>query len=161
MKLGSRLSCTAAVATLLCIVATAGTAVAELPPNGRSYFTTVLGLANTFDQSYQINVVCIRFTDDQLCVSDADCGTWELSQWGEPGVKQGEFEFEFNFIDDESGTPISMRGIARIDARGRRSTIAGAAHATDALGALINLGFAGRQVPPRQCERLVEEFLQR
>ena len=156
-----RFTCFAVVATLLCIVSSAGTAVADLPPSGRTYFTTVLGLANNIDESYQIDVVCIRFTEDQLCVSGVDCGSWELSEWGEPGVKQGEFLFEFNFVDDESGLPISMRGVARVDARGRRSTIAGAAHASDALGTILNLGFAGRQVPPRQCERLVEEFLDR
>ena len=161
MELEPRFTVAAAVATLLCIVVSAGTAAAELPPSGRTYFATILGLANNMDESYEIDVACFRFTEDQLCVSGVDCGKWELSGWGEFGVKQGEFVFEFNFVDDESGLPIGMRGVARIDARGRRSTIAGAAHATDSLGTILNLGFAGRQVPPRQCERLVEEFLER
>ena len=161
MQFQPRINFFPVVAPLLIIAFSTGAAVADPPPSGRTYFTTVLGLANNIDESYQIDVVCIRFTEDQLCVSGVDCGSWELSEWGEPGVKQGEFLFEFDFVDDESGLPISIRGVARIDARGRRSTFAGAAHASDALGTILNLGFTGRQVPPRQCERLVEELLER
>ena len=54
MELELRFTFAAAVATLLCMVASAGTAVADLPPSGRTYFTTMLGLANNIDESYQI-----------------------------------------------------------------------------------------------------------
>ena len=67
--------------------------------------------------------------------------------------------FLFTIVDDETGAVIEIEGEARIEARGRRSTIAGAAFAKEPVtGTRINFGFVGRQVPPAQCLELVEEF---
>ena len=151
-------------ATLLLMipaVAIADQPLAGSPPSGRTYFASVLGLATDSDGAYELDVACIRFTDDQICAPGAECGDWEVTEWGEPGAKQGEGTFRIEFLDDETGIPIVIDGVARIDARGRRSTIAAAAHARDSLGRPLNFGIVGRQVPPAKCQRLVEAFLSR
>lgn len=153
-----------ALATLLLMIpaiATADQPLAGSPPSGRTYFASLLGLATDIDEAYELDVACIRFTDDQICAPGEVCGDWELTEWGEPGTKQGEGSFRIDILDDEIGNPIVINGVARVDSRGRRSTIAAAAHARDSQGRVFNFGFVGRQVPPAKCRRLVESFLDR
>ncbi len=137
----------------------AAPAAAGPPPAGKTYFVASIGLATDNSEAYEISAGCLRFTEDAVCDMSSDCGEWEVTSWGEPGPQQGGGTFFFTIVDDETGALIEIEGEARIEARGRRSTIAGAAYAIEpTTGTRINFGFVGRQVPRAQCLDLVEEF---
>ena len=73
--------------------------------------------------------------------------------------KQWQVGFEFELIDDETGLPIKISGVGRIDARGPKSSIGGAAHGVESIsGTMINFALAGRAVGEARCEQLVADF---
>ncbi|MCP4201183.1 MAG: hypothetical protein GY769_04535 [bacterium] len=138
---------------------TALPASAAKVPAGRTYF--VVSLGNTSDQSeaYELDAGCLRFTRDELCETDGDCGTWwRVAEQNRP-KKQWAVGFEFDLIDDESGLPVTIEGLGRVDSRGPKSAIAGAAHAFEPTsGVTINLAISGRAVGESRCEQLVADF---
>ena len=147
-----------AVASILLVTTAVG---ADPPPTDRTYFVASLGLATDRDEAYEIGVGCLRFTATGLCDMDGDCGEWQLDTWGEPGPRQGSGSFSMDLVDEETGLVIQIDGTARIDARGPKSTIAGAARAMEPTSGLeINFGFVGRHVPQGRCARLVEDYLE-
>jgi len=138
---------------------TAAVAMADPPPVGRTYFVATVGLAGDISEPYDLSVGCLEFTESEICVVGGDCGTWQTESWGDPGPRQGAGRFMIQITDDETGLAIDIAGEARIDARGKKSTIAGAAHAIEPMiGLELNFGFVGRHVPQARCLRLVEQY---
>lgn len=149
----------AAWVPLALLASTAASWGAAAPPAGRYYFVASLGLATVSGGSYELGVGCLRFTETQICTLDNECGTWETTSWGEPGKQQGEGIFSITIIDDESGSTVQMDGVARIDSRGHKSSIAGVARAKELESGLrINLGIVGRQATRARCIELVNEY---
>ncbi len=134
-------------------------ASAAKAPVGKTYFVVSLGNASDQSQAYELDAGCLRFTRDELCETDGDCGTWwRLEEQNRP-KKQWAVGFEFELIDDETGLPVKIEGVGRVDSRGPKSAIAGATHAFEPTsGVTINFALAGRAVGEARCEQLVADF---
>ena len=142
------------------LAATAATAAKA--PGGKTYFIVSLGVATDDFEAYDLDVGCITFTDTEICQASGgseDCGSWRRSSSGKQTKKEMSFVFEFSLIDDETGLPVEIEGQARIDTRGRKSSIGGVAQALEPIsGTKINFAMAGRAVGAARCARLVEDF---
>ena len=148
---------------LVLALSSASPATAVKPPTGRTYFVVSVGVATDRSEAYEVSAGCISFTATQICRADPagglECGTWQRTATGPQARKQGSFDFQFSLIDDETGLPIEVDGRGRFDARGKRSSIGGAARGSEATsGRVINMALAGRAVRPARCLLLVEEF---
>ena len=74
--------------------------------------------------------------------------------------QQWQVGFEFELTDDETGLPIKINGVGRIDSRGAKSAIAGAAHGVElTTGETINFALAGRAVGAARCEQMERDYL--
>jgi hypothetical protein len=128
-------------------------------PVGKTYFIVSLGNSGEPDEAYELDAGCLRFTRDELCEMDGDCGRWWRIAEGKKLKKQAAVGFVFELIDDASGLPVRIDGMGRLDSRGPRSSIAGAAHAVEPTsGVMVNMAIAGRAVGEARCERLVADF---
>lgn len=145
-----------AVAFLLGAVAPAANAAKA--PIGKTYFVVTIGVASDESEAYELGAGCIRFTRASICDPD-DCGTWWWIKEEKKAKKQWMVGYEFDLIDDETGLPVTINGIGRIDSRGPKSSLAGAAHGVEQIsGEIINFAIAGRAVGAARCEQLVAEF---
>jgi hypothetical protein len=123
-------------------------ASAAKPPNGKTYFAVFFGL----DEPYDLGTECFVFGESGVCSTDGQiCGSWVRQ---ENKGKQTGFSFELSFLED--GLPTTMKGQARVDSRGNRSSIAGAGRIAQA-GTGANFSFAGREVGAARCLELLEE----
>ena len=135
-------------------------APAAKAPIGKSYFVVTLGVATDDAEGYALDAGCVRFTRTRICDSDNDCGTWWWMEGAAQARKQWQIGFEFQLIDDETGLPVEIHGVGRVDARGPRSSIAAAAHGIEPTsGERINFALAGRAVGSIRCQQLVADFL--
>lgn len=122
-------------------------AAAEPPPADRTYFAILVGL----DAPYSWEADCLRFTSTEICTSDGLCGNWSFT--GAPGSEAG---FAFELTDDE-GVEIRIDGQGRIDGRGKKDSLAGAAQAREG-GKSFNFSFTGRSTTRKKCSRLLAEW---
>ncbi len=134
-------------------------AAAAKAPVGKTYYVISVGVATDQFEAYQLDAGCLRFTRTELCDSAGECGAWWRIQEEKRAKKQWQVGFEFDIVDDETGLPVKMNGVGRIDARGSRSSIAGAAHGVELTsGEVINFSIAGRAVSAARCEQLAADF---
>lgn len=138
----------------------AAPAAAAPPPVARSYFVVSLGtVGSSPSDAYELDAGCLRFSRHSLCDTDGDCGAWWPVQQEPDAARRRSLGFSFDLTDDQTGLPIRIEGRARVEARGRRSALAGVAHASEPTsGVSINFAFAGRAVGARKCERLAADF---
>lgn len=123
------------------------------PPQGRTYFVQLMGLN---DDPYSVDVDCLAFDATQACsVDDQICLNWQRAEGGLQTNKQSGFSFEAEINDD--GLILTLDGQGRVDARGRKSSIAMTARAA-ALGQQLNFVVAGRESRRARCLRMVEDF---
>lgn len=116
-------------------------------PERKTYFTLILGL----DAPYGWQADCLQFTAGELCTIGGTCGTWARSE--APGPETAiTFQIEF----EESGVPVEIEGQARIDDRGKKSSLAGAALVRIA-GKAGNFALAGRDAG-RRCLELRRQW---
>lgn len=140
------------------ILASAEPVSSARAPIGRTYFIVSLGLGADRTEAYEPDAGCLRFTRTEICEVEGDCGKWWPIE-EERLARRSAVGFEFDLIDDETGLPIKIEGLGRIDSRGPRSSIAGVAHARDeASGLVINFAIAGRAVGLARCRQLVADF---
>ncbi len=141
------------------VLTTAQEAGAAKAPVGKTYFVVSLGVATDEGEAYEISAGCVRFDRSEICETDGDCGRWWRIKEERKANKQWAVGFEFNLIDDETGLPVKIEGTGRIDSRGPRSSIAGAAHGMEpSSDVMINFALAGRAVGELRCEQLVADF---
>jgi hypothetical protein len=132
---------------------------AAKPPVGKTYFVVSLGLAADAQQAYALDVGCLRFTGSEICDTGGDCGSWWMMEEAERAPKQLALGYEFAIVDDETGQPVTIEGVGRVDSRGAKSAFSGVARGVDETsGAQINFAVAGRAVGAARCRRLVAEF---
>ncbi len=123
-------------------------ASAGKPPAGRTYFTVLLGL----EAPYSWDADCLRFTAREVCTSDGTCGSWDRTL---DDGQQAAFNLEIEWQEDS--VRVRLDGEARVDDRGPRDTIAGAARMR--LGARAsNFGFTGRSATAQNCRRLLWQW---
>lgn len=147
-----------AAAALALVLASASPASAAKPPVGRTYFVISIGTERAEGAEYEMGAGCVSFTATEFCQED-ECGSWSRTTTDVQTPKQTSFTFEVTVTDDETGLPVDVDGEGRIDLRGRKDALAGAASGLDsASGEKINFAFAGRSVGPARCTQLVEEF---
>jgi hypothetical protein len=150
---------TSLLALVAAVLMTAQTAGAAKAPSGKTYFVVSLGVATDESEAYEVSAGCVRFDRSEICEMDGDCGSWWRIEEGRKANKQWAVGFEFDLIDEETGLPVKIEGTGRVDSRGPRSSIAGAAHGMEpASGVRINFALAGRAVGQMRCEQLVAEF---
>ncbi len=148
----------ALVILIVGVLATAAPASAGRAPAGRTYFVVTIGLSPDSAEAYELDVGCVRFTPTAMCDTDGECGTWWRVE-GEKLKRRSGIGFDFDLIDDESGLPIKVEGFGRIDSRGPRSSLAGAAIGREeTTGVSINFAIAGRAVGAARCRQLVDDF---
>ena len=149
-----------AVMAALALALVAQPADAAKAPTGKTYFVVTIGVATDEHEAYELDAGCIRFTRDEICDTDGDCGDWWRIEEETRLRKQWQVGFEFELIDDETGLPVEIYGIGRVDSRGPRSSLAAAAHGVEPTsGEIINFAIAGRAVGRARCERLVADFV--
>ncbi len=96
---------------------------------------------------------CLVFTETTVCDLDGEiCGAW----WSTAGAKAGEMGIAFELSYSDDGVPSRINGHARLDWRGRASSMGGAAR-LEADGSASNFAFAARQAPAAACPRLLDE----
>lgn len=164
MTKGSEMKNKALVASFavmaLALVAVAQPAGAAKAPAGKTYFVVSVGVASDPSEAYEVDVGCVRFSRTEICDTDGDCGSWWRMREEVPLRQQWQVGFEFELIDDETSLPIRINGIGRIDSRGAKSAIAGAAHGVELTsGETINFALAGRAVGAARCERMARDYL--
>lgn len=134
--------CAAVLIAVLSVVA----AEAATRPAGRVYYTALMGLGEIGQVSYD----CFRFGASDVCSLDGSiCGSWSFT---DGKGKETGFSFELSFLED--GDLITIDGQARVDNRGRRSSLGGAARIVGA-GPEFNYSFAGREMSESRCLALL------
>jgi hypothetical protein len=123
---------------------------AAQPPVGRTYYTVAVGL----ETNYDIKAECFEFHQDKLCTLDGlICGSWE------PTAAAGrEMGLSFDLTTLAEGDLMSLEGYARLEAEGRKSSLAGSGQisSTDGERSASNFSFAAREVSKEQCLELLE-----
>lgn len=150
---------TVAVLMLAALGALAGASAADAakPPVGKTYFIVALGLTTDTQEAYALDAGCLSFTGSEMCDTDGDCGSWWPVEEADRAKKQLALGYEFALIDDETGQPVTIEGVGRVDLRGAKSAISGVARG-ESSGIEINFALAGRAVGAARCRRLVAEF---
>lgn len=139
-----------AIALLVAVPAPAERGAA--PPEGKTYFTLVLGLAEDFEPF----ATCVEFDRDQICAGEEVCGRWTRTLGGVQSRRETSFSYLIEFVN-EDGLPGELEGQGRVDDRGPRSTI-GAVGRLRIDGQTLNFGFVGQPVKAGRCPELVAEF---
>ena len=134
------------VAILAAVLAATSLSAAP-PPQNKTYFTIVVGL----ESPHSWTADCVRFTAGRVCAFGGFCGAWQRTEPAAP-----ETAVSFVILNDATGETL-FDGQARIDARGKKSSLSGVARfRTDPV--TFNFSFTGRAVKPRKCARLVREW---
>jgi murein DD-endopeptidase MepM/ murein hydrolase activator NlpD len=139
---------TALFAALLLAALAAPTLEAAKAPAKKTYFTIILGLDSPF--GWQAD--CLRFTASEMCTFGGSCGTWARSEAAAP-----ETAITFTLSFELSGVPVEIDGQARIDDRGKSSSLAGAARARIG-GRTSNFGLTGRATKKNKCLKLLRDW---
>jgi hypothetical protein len=132
---------------MVCLAAHA--AFAARPPANATYYVVAIGI----DQAYGTRAECFTFTSGGLCSLDGEiCGSWQpLDTTG------NETSFAFDLVAPGENRPVKLQGIARVDTRGKKSSIGGAGRVTG-LGPASNFSFSGRQTSVNRCVNLLADF---
>jgi murein DD-endopeptidase MepM/ murein hydrolase activator NlpD len=115
------------------------------PPAGQTYFTILLG----FNQAYDWQADCLRFTAGTVCTTDPLCGTWTATG-------SDTFALDLTYVDN--GTPVSIRAEGRAATEGKKDSIGGAGEVRTANSA-FNFGFTGRPLKKKKCKKLLRSWL--
>jgi murein DD-endopeptidase MepM/ murein hydrolase activator NlpD len=140
------------ITTLFSVLLLAALAVAPLDaakaPVKKTYFTIILGLESP--HGWQAD--CLRFTASEMCTLGGNCGSWARTEAAGP-----ETAITFALSFEESGVPVEIDGQARIDDRGKSSSLAGAARARIG-GRSSNFGLTGRATKKSKCLKLLRDW---
>ncbi len=119
---------------------------AAKPPNGKTYFTALVGVGAAYDIQHQ----CFEFTGEDFCSLGGEfCGSWQRTE--SPGPASS-FSFQLSFL--ENGVPVTLDGHATVEGTGPRSSIGGAGSQLE-RGRRSNFSFVGREASPEQCRELL------
>jgi hypothetical protein len=153
-KTGRRRWAPLALLLLLALIAALGVlaepAEAARPPIGRTYYTTAMGL----ERGHDIKSHCFEFHQDKLCSVDGlVCGSWEPTE----GIKR-EMGLSFDLTMIAEGDLARLEGLARLDTRGKKSSLAGTGSLgpAEGEGKGANFSFAAREVGKAECLDLLE-----
>jgi murein DD-endopeptidase MepM/ murein hydrolase activator NlpD len=125
------------------------------PPAKKTYFVILMGLDD--DEAYSWQADCWRFTGGEMCTPAGVCGEWIATE--SEGRKPVGISFE---VESEThGIPFEIDGQIRIENRGQKSSLGGAARMQAAEIGAFNFGVAARQVSRRSCPVVLEEFIHR
>ena len=136
------------LAALILASLTSDPVAAAKAPIRETYFTLILGL----DAPYGWQADCLRFTSSELCTLGATCGGWVRT---EPAGPETALTFDLSF--EESGVQVEIDGQARIDDRGKSSSLAGVARARIG-GRTSNFGLTGRATSKAKCLKMRREW---
>ena len=124
-------------------------AFAARPPANATYYVVAIGI----DEAYGTRAECFTFTSDGLCSLDGEiCGSWQPLD-----TSGNETSFAFDLVAPGENRPVKLQGIARVDTRGKKSSIGGAGRVTG-LGPNSNFSFSGRQTNVNRCVNLLADF---
>jgi hypothetical protein len=150
---GARILC-ASWALAIAVLAVIPTDAAP-PPAKKTYFVIAMGL--DADEPYSWQADCWRFTGSEMCTPAGVCGEWTVTET--EGRRPAGISLD---VDSEMhGMPFEVGGQIRIEDRGRKSSLGGAARIRAAVIGAFNFGVAARQVSRRSCPVVLEEFIHR
>jgi murein DD-endopeptidase MepM/ murein hydrolase activator NlpD len=142
-----------AASTIVTLVEASGRVAA--PPANKTYFTIQLGADD--DQFYSWQADCWRFTGSEMCTPAGVCGQWTPTEMA--GTNPAGFSLD---IESEThGIPLLVDGHARIESRGPKGSLGGAARLRAGELGTFNFGVAARQTGRRACPLILEEFIHR
>ena len=130
-------------------------------PAGKTYFVATMGLDDNDGGPFEVGVGCVAFgrAGGFFCERNEQCGTWERMVGAGQTSTQTAFRVEMQFEDDETGNPIFVDGIGRVDDRGPKHTIAVVFRSQEPVsGFKMNAGFVGKPTKWGRCTALVEDF---
>ncbi len=143
--------CLLVLVALGAVGALAEPAEAARPPIGRTYYTVAMGL----DTGYDIQTQCFEFHEERLCTLDGRiCGSWAPTA----GIRR-EMGLSFDLTTVSDGDLMQMEGMARLDTRGKRSSLAGTGKFSSVDGEEpgVNFAVAAREVGKAECLDLLED----
>jgi hypothetical protein len=82
-------------------------------PAGQTYFTILLGFNNAYDWEAD----CLKFTSSAVCTTDLLCGTW---------TSTGPDTFTLDLSYEDDGSPVQIRAKGLSETSGKKDSIGGA-----------------------------------
>lgn len=125
------------------------------PPAGKAYFAIQLGAGD--DQPYSWQADCWRFTGSEMCTPAGVCGQWTPTETMGGNI----VGFSLDIESETHGIPLLVDGQARLESRGSKGSLGGAARLRAGELGTFNFGIAARQAGRRACPLILEEFIHR